>query len=226
MGDNYTPTAAEERALLKAKRNALEQAGTYIGSCTSIKNFQVTDDNVVALYVGVIRVSVLDTKRTQMGNGMEIKIKAIVDTEMLNTFIENLRAKENNNTVKSREYQLATTAGDAKIINFNGLYQAVSYHGQGHYYYYYYRFFPNGRVSSYFSPLDDHVSDVYKALDISPSGNGNYFVQNGEIKFSLNFPKGNIDYTGKMVENKLRLEFHSYIINTDGGYDCKFIEVN
>ena len=228
MGDNDTPSAAEEMALLKAKRNAVEQAGTYIGSFTSVKNFQVTDDNVVALSVGAIKVSVLDTKRTQIGNGMEIrvKIRAIVDTEMLNTLIKKLYTVEKSTTITKLESQPATVGIDTGIIKLNGLYQAVSYHGQGHYYYYYYRFFPNGRVSSYFSPLDDRVSDVYKALEISSSGNGNYSVQNGEIKFSLIFPKGNIDYTGKMIENKLRLVFHSNIINTDGGYDCKFIEVN
>ncbi|MBI5874323.1 MAG: hypothetical protein HZB81_00475 [Deltaproteobacteria bacterium] len=32
MGDGETPTVAEERALVQAKRVALEQAGTYVES--------------------------------------------------------------------------------------------------------------------------------------------------------------------------------------------------
>jgi len=226
MGDNDTPSIAEDRALLKAKRNAIEQAGTYIASFTSVENFQVTDDKLVALSAGAIKVNVLDTKRTQIGNGMEIKvkIKALVDTELLDTFIKKLGAQKNT-TVAVRGSQPALPVVDAGKIKFNGLYQAVSYHGQGHYYYYYYRFFPDGTVSSYFSPLDDRLLDVYKSLALAPSGKGKYSVQNGEVTFSLTFPKGNIDYKGTMIEDNLRLVFHSYIINTDGGYDCKFIEV-
>jgi hypothetical protein len=228
MGDNDTPSAAEDRALLKAKRNAVEQAGTYIASYTNVKNLQVTDDNLIALSAGAIKVNVLDTKRTQIGNGMEIrvKIKALVDTERLDEFIKNLGAVQKSTTVTTHGSQPAPTSVDMGIIKFNGLYQAVSYHGQGHYYYYYYRFFPNGTVSSYSSPFNDLVSDVYKSLELAPSGSGNYFVQNGEMTFSLIYPKGNIDYKGTMVDDNLRLVFHSYIINTDGGYDCKFIEVN
>jgi len=227
MGDNDTPSVAEDRALLKAKRNAVEQAGTYIASYTSVKNFQVTDDNLIALSAGAIKVSILDSKRTQIGNGMEIKvkIKAFVDTEILDAFIKNLGAtQKKNTTVMTPSSQSASV--DTGIIKFKGLYQAISYHGQGHYYYYYYRFFPNGTVSSYFSSLNDRVSEVYQSLELAPAGNGKYSVQNGEIIFSLNFPKGNIDYKGTMVEDKLRLVFHSNIINTDGGYDCKFIEMN
>jgi hypothetical protein len=227
MGDNDTPSIAEDRALLKAKRNAIEQAGTYIASFTSVENFQVTDDKLVALSAGAIKVSVLDTKRTQIGNGMEIrvKIKALVDTERLDAFIKNLGAQKST-TVVAHGSQPALPAVDVGKLKFNGLYQAVSYHGQGHYYYYYYRFFPNGTVSSYFSPLDDRLPDVYKSLELAPSGKGKYSVQNGEVTFSLTFPKGNIDYKGTIVEENLRLVFHSYIINTDGGYDCKFIEMN
>ena len=228
MGDNDTPSVAEDRALLKAKRNAVEQAGSYIASYTSVENFQVTDDKLVALSAGAIKVSVLDTKRTQIGNGMEIrvKIKALVDTERLDAVIKNLGAVQKNTTIASGDAQPALASVDRGIIRFNGLYQAVSYHGAGHYYYYYYRFFSNGTVSSYFSPLNDRVSDVYKSLALAPAGKGKYSVQNGEVTFSLAFPKGNINYKGTMVEDNLRLVFHSYIINTDGGYDCKFIEMN
>jgi hypothetical protein len=226
MGDNDTPSVAEDRALLKAKRNAVEEAGTYIASFTSVENFQVTDDKLVALSAGAIKVSVLDTKRTQIGNGMEIrvKIKALVDTERLEGIIKKIGAVQKNTTVADIGSQPA--ADDIGIMRFNGLYQAVSYHGQGHYYYYYYRFFPNGTVNSYSSPVNDRVPDVYKSLELAPSGKGKYSVQNGVVIFTLTFPKGNIDYKGTMIEDNLRLVFHSYIINTDGGYDCKFIEMN
>jgi hypothetical protein len=37
MGDGETPTVAESRALLQAKRTALEQAGTYVESYSTVK---------------------------------------------------------------------------------------------------------------------------------------------------------------------------------------------
>ena len=37
MGDGETPTVAESRALLQAKRTAVEEAGTYVESYSKIK---------------------------------------------------------------------------------------------------------------------------------------------------------------------------------------------
>ena len=38
MGDGETPSVAESRALLNAKRTALEQAGTYVESYSKVKD--------------------------------------------------------------------------------------------------------------------------------------------------------------------------------------------
>jgi hypothetical protein len=115
---------------------------------------------------------------------------------------------------------------NAEIVKFNGVYQSVTYLGQGHYYYYYYRFFPNQTVGNYSSPFQERLSDVYKALELAPSGSGKYSVSNGEIKFSFTYAKGTVDYIGTMSEDKLHLVSHSNIINTDGRVDCDFIEVH
>ncbi|HWR44238.1 hypothetical protein [Sporomusa sp.] len=228
MGDNDTPSVAEDRALLKAKRNALEQAGTYIASSTVVKNFQVTEDNVVALSAGVMKVNILDTKRTQVGNGMEIRvnIKAIVDTEKLDEFVRQSAGLQNKSTVVAPLSQMKEQSSGTGIVKFNGLYQASTYHGSGHYYYYYFRFFPDGTVTSNSGINNTFLLERFKALESSPSGSGKYSVQNGEIRFSIAFPKGNVDYIGTIEGDKLRLTFHSYIINTDGGYYCKFFEMN
>lgn len=42
MGDGETPTVAESRALLQAKRTAVEEAGTYVESYSKTRNFQLT----------------------------------------------------------------------------------------------------------------------------------------------------------------------------------------
>ena len=54
MGDGETPSVAESRALLNAKRIALEQAGTYIESYSKVKNFQLVEDQVKVL-TGTVR---------------------------------------------------------------------------------------------------------------------------------------------------------------------------
>lgn len=224
MGDNDTPARAEQQALLKAKRNALEQAGTFVTSI-SVENRQISDELFVAFSTGVIKVSILDTQRTQVGNGMEVrvKIKAIVDTVKFDEFMKNFSVKVKSTTVipttKVASYE------NNVLLKYNGLYRAVSYHS-GHYFYYYYRFFPDGTVTSYFTSLNESAAEIYKALDIAPEGKGKYSIQDGEVTFSLHFPKGNVVYKGRMDGEALRMKFHSYIINTDGGYDCKFIEVN
>lgn len=41
MGDGETPSVAESRALLQAKRIALEEAGTYVESYSKLKDVKV-----------------------------------------------------------------------------------------------------------------------------------------------------------------------------------------
>ena len=57
-----TPSVAESRALLNAKRVALEQAGTYVESYTKVENMQVTKDEIQVLASGIMEVEILDKK--------------------------------------------------------------------------------------------------------------------------------------------------------------------
>ena len=75
MGDGETPTVAESRALLQAKRVAIEQAGTYIESYSKVKNFQLTHDEIQVLASGVMEVTLLDKKRTVVGDGINFWVK-------------------------------------------------------------------------------------------------------------------------------------------------------
>ncbi|VBB05211.1 Hypothetical protein LUCI_0418 [Lucifera butyrica] len=97
MGDGETPTVAEERALLEAKRTAIEQAGTYIQSYSAVKNFQLTDDEVKTLASGIMQVTVLDKRRTVVGDGINfwVKIKAEVSTDNIETMAKEVKEKSN-----------------------------------------------------------------------------------------------------------------------------------
>jgi tetratricopeptide (TPR) repeat protein len=85
MGDGETPSVAESRALLNAKRIAMEQAGTYVESYSKVKNFQLVEDEVKVLTSGTIEVTILDKKRTIIGDGIRfwVKIKAKVKLDKM-----------------------------------------------------------------------------------------------------------------------------------------------
>src|SRR4030065_527781 len=85
MGDGETPTIAESRALLQAKRIAVEQAGTYVESYTKVKNLQLTEDEIKVLASGLMEGTILDKKRTIVGDGFNfwVKIKARVQLEKM-----------------------------------------------------------------------------------------------------------------------------------------------
>ena len=95
MGDGETPSVAESRALLNAKRIALEQAGTYVESYTKVKNIQVTEDEIQVLASGIMEVEILDKKRTIVGDGFRfwVKIKATVNPDRIQEMAKKVKEK-------------------------------------------------------------------------------------------------------------------------------------
>src|SRR3989338_855178 len=85
MGDGETLSVAESRALLQAKRVALEQAGTYVESYSKVINLQLTEDEIQVLASGLMEVTILDKKRSIEGDGFSfsVKIKAIVHPDKM-----------------------------------------------------------------------------------------------------------------------------------------------
>lgn len=95
MGDGETPTVAESRALLNAKRTALEQAGTYIESYSKTKNYQLTADEVKVIASGLMQVTILEKKRTVVGDGFNfwVKIEARVNPEKMEDMAARVKEK-------------------------------------------------------------------------------------------------------------------------------------
>lgn len=114
MGDGDTPTIAEDRALIAAKKIAIEQAGTYVESYSQTQNYQLTKDEVNIIASGIMEVIVLDKKRTIVGSGFNfwVKISAKVSTDNIQTMAEKIKNKRNqpepqleNNAVNPKEKQ-------------------------------------------------------------------------------------------------------------------------
>ncbi|MEN6467687.1 MAG: tetratricopeptide repeat protein [Smithella sp.] len=71
--------------MAKAKREALEKAGTYIESLTVVQNSKVEKDEILALAAGVLKAEVVSQKNyhTDDAFGMEIVVNVVVDTSLL-----------------------------------------------------------------------------------------------------------------------------------------------
>ncbi|NTW17909.1 MAG: tetratricopeptide repeat protein [Syntrophaceae bacterium] len=93
MGDGETPIIAEGKALEQAKRVAIEQAGTYVKSYSTMKNFQIAEDEVQVLASGIMEVTVLDKKRTVAEDAIKfwVKIKALVYPDRMEVMAERIR---------------------------------------------------------------------------------------------------------------------------------------
>lgn len=97
-GDRDAPRDAEEAALMAAKREALEQFGTFVQSSTSVKNFTLRDDQINSLAAGLMKVTVLERNRSIEGKSFvfRVKIKAVASAEKVQESIAKLQAQAQN----------------------------------------------------------------------------------------------------------------------------------
>ena len=62
FGGSQSPDDARVAAIHKAKREALEKAGTYLESLTIVKNSMVEKDEILALAAAVLKAEVVSEK--------------------------------------------------------------------------------------------------------------------------------------------------------------------
>lgn len=83
----------EAFALQKAKRLAVEEAGTYISSLTVVKDYQLQKDEVTALASGIVQSRIMGVPAVRVENGVvHVKVKARidVDTRILDSQIKSI----------------------------------------------------------------------------------------------------------------------------------------
>jgi hypothetical protein len=69
FGGAQSPDDARISAMAKAKREALERAGTYIESLTVVQNAKVEKDEILALTAGVLKAEVISQKNYEKIKG-------------------------------------------------------------------------------------------------------------------------------------------------------------
>jgi tetratricopeptide (TPR) repeat protein len=92
FGGSQSPDDARISAIAKAKREALEVAGTYIESLPVVQNSKVEKDEILVLAAGVLKVEVLSQKNYASDDafGIEIIVNVVVDTSVLEERVKKL----------------------------------------------------------------------------------------------------------------------------------------
>jgi tetratricopeptide (TPR) repeat protein len=85
FGGSQSADDARIYAIAKAKREALDKAGTYIESLTVVQNSKVEKDEILALAADVFKAKVISQKNyhTKDAFGIEIVVNVVVDTSVL-----------------------------------------------------------------------------------------------------------------------------------------------
>ena len=85
FGGGQSVDDARIYGIAKAKREALEKAGTYIETLTVVKNSQVEKDEILALTAGVLKAEVISQKNYASDDafGIELIVNVFVDTSVL-----------------------------------------------------------------------------------------------------------------------------------------------
>jgi len=92
FGGSQSPDDARIAAVAKAKREALEMAGTYIESMTVVRDARVAADEVLALSAGVLKAEVVSQRNYVTGDafGIEVAVRVDVDTSALDKRVKGL----------------------------------------------------------------------------------------------------------------------------------------
>ena len=109
----------EAFALQKAKRLAVEEAGTYISSLTVVLNYQLKKDEVTALASGVVQAKIVGIPAVRVENGVvHVKVKARieVDTSILDRQIQEIM-KEKGTLKRLEEEQKKVRELEDKLAN-------------------------------------------------------------------------------------------------------------
>jgi hypothetical protein len=85
MGDNDSKNDARRMCFMEAKRKVLEKAGSYIESNTTVRNYQLAKDEIIAYSAALLKIETIDEKWEIDGSNMAVTltVKADVDASIL-----------------------------------------------------------------------------------------------------------------------------------------------
>ncbi|MBC8427250.1 MAG: tetratricopeptide repeat protein [Deltaproteobacteria bacterium] len=89
---SQSPDDAEAAAIHKAKREVLEEAGSYLETLTIVEDGRLTKDQVLALAGGILNTEIVSQKpyTTGEGYGVIVKVRVRVDSSVLEDRVKEL----------------------------------------------------------------------------------------------------------------------------------------
>ncbi len=92
FGGSQSPDDASIAAIARAKREALEMAGSYVQALTVVKDLRVEKDEILAITAGVVKAEIVSEKNyhTEDAFGIEVTVKTEVDMALLEGSVRKL----------------------------------------------------------------------------------------------------------------------------------------
>ncbi|MBI4514661.1 MAG: hypothetical protein HY699_02445 [Deltaproteobacteria bacterium] len=121
LGDNDSKLDGHRLALMEAKRNALEKAGTYVESISEVKDFQLTRDEVRTYTAGILEVTEEGEPKWQMvGSNLEVTVKVKVRVDKDDVARRLAAIRENKEAAAQlKEAGAKTKENERKIADLN-----------------------------------------------------------------------------------------------------------
>jgi tetratricopeptide (TPR) repeat protein len=81
VGSSQSQDDARQAAIAKARRDALEEAGTWVQSVSEVKNMKLVRDDVMAISMGITRTRIIDEAPFLEGRAVGIRVLAEVSVD-------------------------------------------------------------------------------------------------------------------------------------------------
>ena len=131
LGSGITEDDAKTLAINDAKRNALEQAGTYLESHTEVLNYVLVKDDIVTFTGSLLKVRLLNFGRALINNmfSLKVEIEATIDTRLLDQRIADIRKdrtlKKQFEAMRDRNKKLEARIAELQVSGNSILKQEV-----------------------------------------------------------------------------------------------------
>lgn len=207
LGSGMNEDDAKTFAINDAKRNALEQAGTYLESHSTVLNQQLVKDEIITFSAGLLKVTVLKEERTLINNmfALKVNISAVIDTKLLDQRITDIRSNSKlkeqleaeREMVKQLEARIAeirsagNTANKQEVKNVINEMSAIDW-------------FNKAYTTRDLFDFTQQIEFYSKAIELNPHFADAYYYR-GDTYFGLgNFDSAVRDYT-KAIELNIQI---------------------
>ena len=139
LGSGITEHEAKVLAITDAKRQALESAGTYLESHSTVLNQMLVKDEIVTFSGSLLQVNILEEKKEIIDNhfALKVNIEALIDVGLLNKRISDVRQnndllaqleaeRERNKILESKLLSLQESLGEGKSTSAKQLVNQIT----------------------------------------------------------------------------------------------------